>query len=470
MTAHWKELLAQDRFIVRTNGLLHEYHKKIVTMLYQPLIGATANSLYMTLLSLIEKDDLWGEELSHHSLMNLMGVDLKQIFLYRGKLEGLGLLNVYVKQVEENRYFIYELQPPLTPEQFFTDGSLEIFLFNRLGKKRFDQLKKQFITAKIDKSSYRNITKSFSEVFESVHASELMPSGSEELMNSLTLPNNIEHIDEKEGNGISVGEMETFDFQLLMDDLSTIFVPKEVITKEVKETILKLAYIYKINDALQMSKIIQNAFLHEEKINLELLKKEVQRWYQFEHENKLPFLSLRQQPKKFQQLSNKEPQTDEERTIKEYETLSPYDLLKERSGGGKPALTDLKVVEAIMFEQGLLPGVVNVLVDYVLYINNLKLPKAYVEKIAAYWSRKQIRTVQEAMALAREENKKYREWLSEKSQPQKATRKRQANVREDVLPKWMTEQKEKENQTKQEQPAKKAPSKNNLKERLRNMK
>jgi replication initiation and membrane attachment protein len=467
MTAHWKELLAQDRFIVRSNGLMHEYQKKIVTMLYQPLIGATANSLYMTLWSLIEKDDLWGEEMSHHSLMNVMGVDLQQIFQYRSKLEGLGLLNVFVKQEEEHKYFIYELQPPLSPEQFFTDGTLEVFLFNRLGKKRFDQLKQQFITEKISKEEYRNITKSFSEVFESLSTSELMPSASKEVIESLTLPNHLEHISEGKNGGITINEgSEPFDFQLLMDDLSTIFVPKEVITKEVKDTIIKLAYIYNISDALQMSRIIQNAFLHEQKIDLDLLKKEVQRWYQFEHENKLPFLSLRQQPKKFQEHVEKEPQTAEEKTIKEYETISPYDLLKERSGGGKPALSDLKVIESVMFEQGLLPGVVNVLVDYVLYINNLKLPKAYVEKIAAYWSRKQIRTVKEAMALAREENKKYREWLNQKSQPAKA--KKRTNVREDILPKWMTEQKEKEKKTAQTE--KKPSSKSNLKERLRNMK
>ena len=49
MTQHWQELLPIDHYIATANGLLHDYDRKILTFLYQPLIGAGCMSLYMTL-------------------------------------------------------------------------------------------------------------------------------------------------------------------------------------------------------------------------------------------------------------------------------------------------------------------------------------------------------------------------------------------------------------------------------------
>ena len=52
------------------------------------------------------------------------------------------------------------------------------------------------------------------------------------------------------------------------------------------------------------------------------------------------------------------------------------------------------------------PGVVNVLVDYVLKINNNKLIKSFVEVIASQWSKSGIETVEDAMNIAEKEYKK----------------------------------------------------------------
>ena len=47
MTQHWQELLPIDRYVVTANGLLHDYDRKVLTFLYQPLLGASClKSLY----------------------------------------------------------------------------------------------------------------------------------------------------------------------------------------------------------------------------------------------------------------------------------------------------------------------------------------------------------------------------------------------------------------------------------------
>ena len=52
-----------------------------------------------------------------------------------------------------------------------------------------------------------------------------------------------------------------------------------------------------------------------------------------------------------------------------------------------------------MIEQKLNPGVVNVLISYVLQVNDQQLKKSYVETIAGQWKRLNIETVEDAMKL-----------------------------------------------------------------------
>lgn len=99
-------------------------------------------------------------------------------------------------------------------------------------------------------------------------------------------------------------------------------------------------------------------------------------------------------------------------------------MLKDVSGGAEPSKTDLQIIEEIMFSQKLLPGVINVLIQYVMLKTDMKLTKGYMEKIAGQWVRKNIRTVKEAMALAKKEHKQYMEWaqgkkIHSRSQPEK---------------------------------------------------
>ena len=64
------------------------------------------------------------------------------------------------------------------------------------------------------------------------------------------------------------------------------------------------------------------------------------------------------------------------------------------------------LVESLMVDSGLKPAVVNVLIDYVMKINNKKLTKNFVETIAGQWKRLNIETAEDAMNEAEKECKK----------------------------------------------------------------
>ncbi|WP_416729144.1 replication initiation and membrane attachment family protein [Fictibacillus sp. JL2B1089] len=407
MTVHFQEVVPVDTYSVQCKGMLHEIDHKVLTMLYQPLVGAFAHSLYMTLWCEVNMDR---QTQKHQHLMNVTQFSLKDILAGRKKLEAIGLLKTFKKDGDSSREYIYELQLPLSPNAFFTDGFLSIYLFNRLGKAKFTEVRESFYIAQTDVSDYKEVTASFSDVFTSLHPSE-MSSKSYAEINENVLPEDVS-LHEKGNHGKVVLSESTFDFEAMVNQISSFIVPKEVITPKLKEAIYKLAYIYQLQP-MDMSKQIQNVYYSTGEISAESLRKEIQKWYRFEHEEGLPVLALKTQPVPLKALHGMQPQSKEEELIKYFEEVSPYRLLEDYSGT-TPSEVDLKLVAYCMIDQNLTPGVTNVLLDYVLSENDMKLAKGLIERIASHWARKRAQTVIEAMTLARDEKRKYKEWQDKK--------------------------------------------------------
>ena len=428
MAQHWQEILPIDRYIVTANGLLHDYDRKVLTFLYQPLIGSACHSLYMTLWAELEENRLWSESSTHHLLMNLLDLNLKDIFHARLKLEGIGLLKTYVKSIDGERSFIYELLPPLNPEQFFLDGMLNIYLYRKIGKKHFARLKRFFSDQQLPKEQgYQDVTKAFQDVFISGAPENLQYL--QDLTEELDSDENERFIGRNDQRGISL-EGYTFDFDLLLSGLHESLVPRKAINQKVKEVISKLAFLYHI-DAIQMKKFIMDALNEHDEIDVEQLRKAARDWYQFENYDQLPSLIERTQPEAHKQQRQK-PKTKEEELILYFETVSPLKVLRDLSVGGEPSASEIKIVEEVMINQKLLPGVINVLIWYVMLINDMKFTKGYVETIASHWARKQLKTVQEAMDFARTEHKNKTAKNAGKTAKKKP-------IRTEFLPDWFDE-------------------------------
>lgn len=433
MAQHWQELVPVDRYIVASNGLLHEYDRKILSLLYQPLIGPECFSVYMALWSELEESRLWSEASSHHFLMNMCGLNLKRIYEARLKLEGIGLLKTHVKNEDDIRSFIYELQAPLSPEQFFVDGMLNVYLYRKIGKNHFLRLKRFFCDyAKPEQEGYEEITAPFQDVFISAPSNTLqyMQDHSEEL----EAEEGQQFIGRQSAQPLQLPH-ETFNFDLLVLGLGDSLVPKRSLTPKVKDAICNLAFQYNI-DALQMKNIVLSAVNEKDEIDIEELRKAARDWYQFENYDKLPALVERVHPLA-DRVQLEEPKTQEQKLIRYLETASPLQVLKDLSGGAEPSTADLQVVEGVLLNQQLLPGVVNVLIQFAMLKTDMKLTKGYVERLAGHWARKQVRTVKEAMDLSRQEHAKYIEWSSGTAKAPAAKKQtRQKPIRTEMLPDW----------------------------------
>ncbi len=448
MTQHWRELLPIDHYTVAANGILHDYDRKILTFLYQPLIGAECYSLYMTLWAELEENRLWSESHSHHSLMNFMVMNLKEIYDKRLKLEAIGLLKTFVKQEEGHRLFVYELQPPLTAEQFLSDGMLNIYLYRKIGRAQFARVKRFFSDKKQNPSEFQEVTREFQDVFSSQHVNLL--SYDEETKQELGVTEGEQFIGRKDGTEIKATPAD-FNFELLFAGLQENLISKEAFTKKVMDAIRTLAFLYGI-DALQMKNIIISAVTEDNKVDIEELRKSARDWYQFEHYDQLPALVEKTQPVIYQTV-NKEPETQEEKLIHYFEMTSPLQFLRDIGGGAEPSQADIKIIEDVMFSQQLTPGVVNVLIDNVMRKTDMKLTKNYVEKIASHWARKNIKTVIDAMELAKQEHRQYQEWAEAKKSPKRSNTNKKP-IRTELLPEWFDDNGEKTKKAENKKPVK----------------
>lgn len=439
MINHWQQLLPVDSYRVTTKGMLSDYDRKIIAMLYQPLIGPISISLYMTLWSELESNRLCSQEGNHYGLMNILGLPLNEIYEARKKLEGIGLLRAYKKNVEgESAAFLYELVAPLSPEQFFTDGMLNIYLYKKVGKAHFAKLKRFFSDEYIKNDGYEECTKSFTDVFTSEHLDSLYVS--DEAKADLEVGRGQVFVGSQEAKELE-GFVEHFDFGLFFAGIKSSFLPDQAFTKDVQTAIAKLAFIYGINP-IAMQSVVMSAVNSSNEIDIEELRKSARNWYQIEYNSEYPSLSEQVQPAKYRTQSDK-PLTKEEERIRHLEQVSPRELLIQHSGGGEPSRADLQIIEEVMLKQKLTPGVMNVLLEYVMIMTDMKLSKSYIEKIAGHWSRKNVKTVKEAMELAKKEYKQAQNRTAQ-GNAKNNTNKSKKIVRTEIVPEWLKNNEQKE--------------------------
>ena len=403
-------ILPADSYIVVNKSVITSKDEKIVSMLYQPIIGHVAVSLYYTLISDLGVDSFTSDEKTHHYIMSRMQLRLEDIVEAREKLEAVGLLKTYFKKDNINQY-VYLLFSPLEANEFFNHPILNIVLYNNLGKKEYEKIANQFKIPTINLRGYEDITSSFNDVFSPVRG---------------TIIEKDNNYFKRESNKLNIES--DIDFELLGNNLSN----DKGLTNDIKELITYLSYIYKISTS-EMQNIIKISLNEKGYIDKTMLRKNCRDYYKFDNGGNLPTLIYNRQPEFL-----KKPEGDTSKRAKmiyTFENITPYQLLKAKYKGAEPTDRDKRLIENLMIEQKLNPGVVNVLISYVLKTNNEQLKKSYVETIAGQWKRSNIETVEEAMNIAEKEHKKMKKIIKPKEETTKKIPKK-----EEKLPVWFNKE------------------------------
>jgi replication initiation and membrane attachment protein len=387
-------LRRSDTFIVSGEGLCSEIDYQVLSLLYQPIIGHSAFTLYMTLMNLMNRQDFISDEYLHSDLESILGLKVSEIEQERFKLEAIGLLDTFFA----NDAFSYEIKLPLSARNFINDGILGEYLIAAITKTRFKKLLKIFKVKAPNKKQKYNISKAFNEIFPAIDTVENEYEG--DLVANKT-------------RTFSRLNNYNFAWRLFSESIDKEIYDVENLTEAVKSKIEQLSYVYSL-DELRMAEIFLKSLDDDNMINIELLSKNARSNYTTD-----PIDPNREE------VQTKPIDTDN--LVDYFKTISPKDLLSEL-GDGLVSSADLRHVERLIDEVGLNSGVVNVLLAYIAKTKGANLPSyQYIQKVGMGWKRDKIDSVELALDYI-----KHLDSAKDKQLKNKSTR-------PDVKPDWLEE-------------------------------
>lgn len=373
-----------------------------LTHLYQPLVGASAISLYLTLYNqlLIEKSAI-SDFFGYSYLMQLTALSHESLLEARYFLEAVGLLNTYEIHEGAQVFFEYEIVSPLTAIRFFQSDVLSLALCHALGKERFVKLKKNIIEGESSPHHTprgEDVTKSFQEVFGSFSPAELAKSTEVDAEMSWMMKE--EHESYIEGKK---PVLENDNLTLIRERLAN-RLKTGVWSQELENQLKEIRFLYQLDDwdllkALQNPDVFRNGH-----IDMKRLRDFVRGEYHLRFGSAPIVTKSKQTASPPASTSGPIPKNDEEKHFQQLAKMSPLELLSHYQGGSRIPDSDVVLVESLLRDYGLPHGVVNVLLEYVLLKYNYRLPKSLVAKIAGHWKRLRIKTVPQALEQARKED------------------------------------------------------------------
>ena len=353
--------------------MLSSYDRKILTLLYQPLCGYGALSLYLTLWSKQENSKSSSKTYSHRNLFNSMDCTVNEFERFRDRLEGLGLLKTFVKE-EDMPVYCYELYSPLSPKEFFRHELLGTLLKQRLDEDDFKELKSSFAVNKEKGKGYFDVSHTFNEVYHL---------DLEDTMSLKTIMEDNDDLENRDNGKIGT----SFSLEIFLMVLKENKIRKNLITSSFVELMESMANLYKL-DEYEMCNVLLTSIEgigSQERINYDTFKRKC---FEYRKVVKVSAKDVKALENKKQGISKKAEMLQE---------LEPFQFLRIKQGNMEPSAQDIKLVEDLSLMSKLNPGVINVLLDYVMLNKQNTLPYNYVMKIASSLARENITTAIEAM-------------------------------------------------------------------------
>lgn len=381
-----------------------------LTLLYQPIMGVDAFSLYLTFLSLPKKI-----QQKHHLLLQLTGGNMEAFMDKRHKLEAMGLLDSYQSETS----ITYLLKQPLSIKQFFGDAIMRAFLYVKLGIQDFNYLK-QLLVEEAPALDGEKMTKRFDQVFE------VRPLTRVEQNLQLDLKS------EHSKQGIEIAPI--FDASMLKQVLLKKGISWEIITSDLMKILNEFAFLYKF-DVHELSRLVFDALIPDGSVDIMKMKQLARMQFQLMSKGENVQVLVKED-----QVASEVVATPAKEDIISFLEQSPVEFLRFKADGKPPVPADLKLVEWLYVDQGMPAGVINVLVEYVLDYTDGNLPKQLIEKIAGQWQRQGIMTTQAAMAQVIATVKKSNAYQKEKQQPLLHSNRNQPlkrATRTEPIPEWL---------------------------------
>lgn len=349
----------EDKCRIEVQGEITMERYASFQMLYYPLIGNDAATLYHTLLSIGTRS----QKIKNHILIqSICGLSMEVIEKSRRILEQYLLVKTYYNA--SRNIYIYQVYMPKDGNAFLRHEVFGRLYMKEMGNQVYEFNKLSFAHSFEDKSEYQEITIPFENILK-----EDWEDKQEELFKKMKPSQDVLH-----HNDIPL----SFNFDRFLTGLSQTIFPLKARNEKNLRMIGELATIHGI-DEIEMRKFVsQSMDLKSYDLNLETLKKKV-----------------RNAKTTYEGKANTNPYG-----------LPPVRFLQNKQRGIEVSRSDKYLIETLISDFKMKPDVVNVLIEYVLKTKKQQFPKSYVEKIASTWIRLEIDTYEKALKQIEEDSAK----------------------------------------------------------------
>ncbi|WYY26628.1 DnaD domain protein [Candidatus Phytoplasma fraxini] len=241
-----------QKFNIKNDYVLTNEEQKILYLLYQPVLGIEALSLYNTLYFLNQNNNL-NFIYNHQFLFDLLNINETNFIKYKEKLEAMNLLQTFENTKKEK---LYLLQPPLNYKNFFQDPIFNQCLFSEIGENLYLQLVNIFCSEQnqIMLQNYKNISKNFTDIYN---------------FQKINLPSTINHFKQLQNDKPYNDLIQKFNYESFIEKLPQRFKKPFLLEWKNIEYISKLSFIYDINPE-KMASLYQDIFRNNHDDNIDL--------------------------------------------------------------------------------------------------------------------------------------------------------------------------------------------------------
>lgn len=353
-----------DTYTISSESIVNSYDRKILNMLYQPIIGYQAFAVYWTLYSEVEADLMYANENRFERVIKVMNIDLNTLQESLDSLEGIGLLKTYHQSDEDFAKYHFKLFAPKTAENFLNDILMVTLLKRALDEEEFLKTKLYFHREVFDLKDYTNISNSFRKVYGDLNQFEpakVKPSA---------------YVGRKESEITG-----NIDFDLLTKYLDNYHLSHILKNNTIKHELERIALTYNIELNRLADLIMQCSDSTDNTVNFDELKAQAK---------------LAHDLKQYKNIHEYIYYKNSDATNK-YDKQSVYEFVTGMLKTKKISDSMLQNFENILRDYHVSNGIFNVIFEY-SYQSKQTINYNYMKTIVCDWQKKEIKNVRNALA------------------------------------------------------------------------
>src|SRR5699024_525428 len=271
-----------------------------------------------------------------------------------------------------------------SPDDFFRDDLLSIFLYEQIGDKRYRLLADKYSHSEMILQNSDEITKDFLEVFKL---------NNDDLINT---PTDVENIrsefskTKKQKPALNENDIQPLDWELISDRIEQSFKISPDNLLENQDLIINLHAFYGIDEMTIIEFIGKTCDIVNNKIDPDRLKKSIQDRFE-----KNANISARQQP---EMVETKDDEThnfnrSDQLILQQAKKLTPADFLaaQKQKSGGYVGKVEANALRDLAMKAYLPSSVINIMVYYILQSSSV-LSTPFLETVANDWTQNGVKT------------------------------------------------------------------------------